>query len=70
MIWYVSSAQGSDSNDGKSMLTAFKSLAHAVAIAKPGDTVTLAPGAYDQDLPALVSRARAADVSVVVAGGH
>jgi hypothetical protein len=70
MIWYVSSVQGSDSNDGKSTLTAFKSLSHAVAVAKAGDTIEIAPGAYDQNLPELVSRARMADVTVAVSGAH
>jgi hypothetical protein len=69
MIWYVSATQGADSNDGKSMLTAFKSLSHAVAVAKSGDTIQIAPGAYDQNLPEFVSRARTADVAVAVAGG-
>ena len=34
MIWYVSSKQGSDTHDGSSTLTAFKTLSHAVAAAK------------------------------------
>jgi uncharacterized protein DUF1565 len=68
MIWYVNSTTGSDANDGHGSGTAFKTLAHAVEVAKAGDTVLIAPGAYDQDLPGQVSVARAADVVVSVAG--
>jgi uncharacterized protein DUF1565 len=68
MIWYVNSKTGSDANDGRGGDTAFKTLAHAVEVAKAGDSVLLAPGAYDQDLPRRVSVARAANVVVSVAG--
>jgi hypothetical protein len=68
MIWHVNSTTGSDANDGRGSGTAFKTLAHAVEVAKAGDTVLIAPGAYDQDLPGQVSVARAADVVVSVAG--
>jgi len=68
MIWYVSSNTGSDANDGRGSDTAFKTLAHAVEVAKAGDTILIAPGAYDQDLPGQVSVARAANVVVSVAG--
>jgi hypothetical protein len=54
MIWHVNSATGSD--------------AHAVEVAKAGDTILIAPGTYDQDLPGQVGAARAADVIVSVAG--
>jgi hypothetical protein len=70
MIWHVSSKDGSDANDGRSLSTAFKTLSHAVGAAKPGDTVMIAPGAYDQDLAAQVSAARAANIVVLVTGGH
>jgi hypothetical protein len=70
MIWYVNSKQGSDTHDGRSTLTAFKTLSHAVAVAKSGDTILIAPGAYDQNLPAQVSRARAAGINVAVEGAH
>jgi hypothetical protein len=69
MIWYVNPLTGSDGNDGKSGATAFKSLAHAITKAKAGDTILLAPGAYDQDLPTRVSVARAANIVVSVVGG-
>jgi hypothetical protein len=68
MIWYVSSKQVSDSNDGKSAATAFASLPRAVDAAAAGDTILVVPGAYDQDLPARVSEARAANIIVSVAG--
>ena len=69
MIWYVSSKQGDDAHDGHSLATAFKSLARAVEAASAGDTILIAPGTYDQDLPARVSAARAANIVVAVAGG-
>jgi hypothetical protein len=68
MIWYVNSATGSDAHDGKSVGTAFKTLAHAVELAKAGDTVLIAPGPYDQDLQAQVTAARSADIAVAVLG--
>jgi Protein of unknown function (DUF1565) len=68
MIWYVNSKTGGDANDGRSSGTAFKTLAHAVGVAKAGDTIEIAPGAYDPDLPRQVSLARAADIIVSVAG--
>ena len=70
MIWYVSSKHGNDTHDGRSTLTAFKTLSHAVAVAKAGDTIVIAPGAYDQNLPEQVSRARAASLNVTVEGAH
>jgi hypothetical protein len=70
MIWYVNSKTGSDANDGRTMQAAFKTLAHAMNVAAAGDTILIAPGAYDQDLPQQVSLARAAHVTVSVAGSH
>jgi hypothetical protein len=70
MIWYISSKTGSDASDGRTPQTAFKTLQHAVDLAKTGDTITIAPGAYDQDLPLRVSAARAANVVVAVTGGE
>jgi hypothetical protein len=70
MIWHVNSSTGSAANDGRTPKTAFKSLAQAVERAKPGDTILLAPGAYDQDLPARVSAARSANIVVAVAGAE
>ncbi len=68
MIWYVNSKTGSDANDGRGSGTAFKTLAHAVEVATAGDTILIAPGAYDQDLPGQISLARSANVLVSVAG--
>jgi hypothetical protein len=68
MIWYVNFTTGSDAKDGRGSGSAFKTLAHAVEVAKAGDTILIAPGAYDQDLPQQVSLARAANVVVSVAG--
>jgi hypothetical protein len=70
MIWYVSSKDGSDANDGRSASKAFATFAHAAGAAKAGDTITIVPGAYAQDLAAQVSAARTASITVVVAGGH
>ncbi len=70
MIWYVSSAIGNDANDGRSLKAAFKTLARATDAAKAGDTVLIAPGAYDQDLAARVSAVRAADIVIAVAGSE
>jgi hypothetical protein len=70
MTWYVSSKDGSDANDGRSLNTAFKTLSHAIDAATSGDTIMLAPGAYDQDLAAQVRAARTANIVVLVTGGH
>ncbi len=70
MIWYVNSKTGSDANDGRTPQTAFKRLARAVEAAKAGDSILIAPGAYDQDLAAQVSAARTANVAVSVAGSE
>jgi hypothetical protein len=69
MIWYVSAKQGNDADDGQSLATAFKSISRAAEAATPGDTILIVPGAYDQDLPARVGAARAANIAVAVAGG-
>ena len=68
MHWYINAKTGKDSDDGRSPETAFRSLQHAIEVTRPGDTLVVAPGAYDQDLPRRVSDARAAKLAVVVAG--
>lgn len=68
MIWYVNSKTDSDKADGRSLQTAFKSLQQALDHAKPGDTIMIAPGAYDQDLALRVSTARAANIAIAVVG--
>ena len=70
MIWYVSSKNGSDANDGRALPTAFKTLQHAVDKAASGDTILMVPGAYDQDLPQRISLARAANITIGVAGSN
>ena len=70
MIWHVNPSTGNNSNDGRTPKTAFKSLTHAVEAAKPGDTIWLTPGAYDEDLPAQVSAARSANIIVSVIGSE
>jgi Protein of unknown function (DUF1565) len=70
MTCYVDPKNGSDAYDGKSAGTAFRSLWHALEIAKAGDTISILPGPYDEDLPRLVSAARVARVHVEVAGGR
>jgi hypothetical protein len=70
MIWYVNPKTGKDSNDGRTLETAFKTLAHATDVAAPGDTVLIAPGAYDQNLPQQVSATRAANLTVGVIGAE
>lgn len=70
MIWHVNSLSGSDAHDGRNASAAFKTLAHAVEMAKAGDTILIAPGAYDQDLPGQVSVARSANIVVTVLGSE
>ena len=70
MEWYVDSRTGDDANDGRGPKTAFKSVQHAIHVVKAGDTVLVAPGAYDQSLPKQISALRAANVVVAVHGGH
>ena len=70
MEWYVDSRTGDDANDGRGLKTPFKSLQHVIHMAKAGDTVLIAPAAYDQNLPKQISALRAANVAVAVLGGH
>jgi hypothetical protein len=68
MHWYVDSKNGSDANDGRGPKAAFQTIQRVVHVAKPGDTLFILPGAYDQSLPKQVSQLRAANVIVSVAG--
>ena len=70
MQWYVNSRNGGDTNDGRAPTSAFKTVQHVVHAAKAGDTVLIAPGAYDQSLPKQISLLRAANVVVAVLGAH
>jgi Protein of unknown function (DUF1565) len=70
MKWYVDSRTGSDANDGRTGGTSFKTLGYAVNAAKAGDTILIAPGAYDQNLAVLVSAARTVGIVVSVVGSE
>jgi hypothetical protein len=41
---------------------------HAVGVAPSGDTIMIAPGAYNQYLPKIISEARAGHINVAVTG--
>ena len=47
-VWYVSGT-GSDTNDGKSAKTAFRTLQKAADLVKPGDVVWVGDGKYSSD---------------------
>lgn len=68
MVWYVSASSGSDTQDGRSAATAFKTFAHAINTAKAGDTILIAPGAYDRNLASQVGAARSGNIVVAVLG--
>jgi len=70
MHWYVDSKNGNDANDGRAPKTAFQSVQHVSHVACRGDTVLIVPGRYDQSLPKQISRLRAANVVVTVAGAE
>ena len=70
MVFYVSSKNGSDANDCRTLAGAFKSIQHAVHVARPGDTLLIAPGIYDQDMVRQVEAARAAGLTLAVAGSE
>jgi hypothetical protein len=70
MEWYVDSRAGDDDNDGRAHKNAYKSVQHVIHVAKAGDTVLIAPAAYDQNLPKQISVLRAANVAVAVLGGR
>jgi len=70
MQWYVDSRTGDDTNDGRGPKSAYKTIRHAMHAEKSGDTVFIAPGAYDPNLPKQISALRAANVVGTVLGGH
>lgn len=47
-VWHVATT-GQDSNDGKTVQTAFRTLQKAADIVKPGDVVLIGTGAYTKD---------------------
>src|SRR6516165_1593236 len=60
MQWNVHSRTGDYTNDGPK--SAYKTIRHAMHAVKSGDTVFIAPGAYDPNLPKQISALRAANV--------
>jgi hypothetical protein len=70
MNWFVDIRSGSDAKDGKTHQTAFAGLQRAMLIAKPGDSISLAPGLYDLDLEKQIRAARAMGLTIAVTGGH
>jgi hypothetical protein len=70
MRWYVTSKKSNDTRDGRSLDTAFRRILHAIHMAVPDDTIVIEPGVYDQDLAKRIGAARAAGVSVAVAGSE
>jgi hypothetical protein len=70
MALYVSPKTGSDTNDGRTLASAFKTIQRAMQVAQSGDTLAIAPGIYDQDLDKRIGAARAAGIIVTVAGSE
>lgn len=51
-VWYVSDAtHASDTNDGKRVQSAFRTIKHALSVAISGDTVLIEPGRYEEIFP-------------------
>lgn len=70
MVYYVSEKSGGDDNDGKSPAKAFKSIQRAMQVGRPGDTLCIVPGIFDQDLDEQIEAARAFGLTVAVAGAN
>jgi Protein of unknown function (DUF1565) len=49
-VQYYINPVGSDTNDGRTTSTPFRTIQKAIDLAQPGDVVTLAPGNYLQDV--------------------
>ncbi len=64
-VYYVS-AFGNDAHSGTTTDLAFASIQHAVDVAQPGDTITLAPGVYMQDF--VSRRDGAANAPITITG--
>lgn len=56
---YFVATNGNDNSNGKSATTPFRNLARAASFVNPGDTVTVAPGTYNEN-PSLVRSGSAA----------
>jgi len=50
ITWYVDGVNGSDNNDCKSPQTACKTIGHAISVASSGDSITVAPAIYTENL--------------------
>ena len=70
MNWFVDIRFGKDANDGKTRESAFANLQRAMMLAKPGDTIYLAPGLYDLELEKQIRAARGMGLVIAVTGGH
>lgn len=49
-VWHVDAIGGSDDNNGATILTALKTLSHAVSLTGPGDLILLQPGLYQESV--------------------
>jgi hypothetical protein len=67
---YVSSKTGSDTNDGHTLPSALKTVQHAMHVAQSGDTLVIAPGIYEPNLDQRIGAARAAGITLTVAGSE
>lgn len=63
---YFVAPEGNDKHNGSSPGTAFKTIQKALQVAQAGETVTLAPGTYDQDF--LSVRSGRADAPITLTG--
>jgi hypothetical protein len=70
MNWFVDIRSGKDADDGKTPASAFANMQRAMLFAKPGDTISLAPGLYDLDLEKQIRAARGLGLVIAVTGGH
>jgi hypothetical protein len=48
--WYVDGVNGNDGNDCMSAQTACQTIGHAISLARPNDTITVAPAIYTENL--------------------
>ena len=62
---YYVSPSGNDGNSGTSAGSAFKTIQKAVDVAQGGDTITLAPGTYTQDIVTKRSGSAGAPITIV-----
>ena len=66
--WWLKT--GSDTNDGRALASAFKSIQHAMHAAQSGDTLVIGPGIYDNDLDKRIGAARAVGITVTTVGSE